>query len=686
MTVVEEDYNVDRGHIGIISPSSRQGQYLEEKRMSQMLTNIKRVVEADVSSRVTQMDALNEAITNSIHANATQITCRLRGSKDALKSDDIELFAQKVVEIEVEDNGDGFNKPNYDSFCEYRSGYKAELGCKGVGRFVFLKLFDNVRYTSYLAELNKKMEFSFSVDFNIDDVHEEDTEVTENRTVLRLSGVTAKYFNRDRSIDRRLDLCLQEIKDSVLVHLIPTLFLYKQKGVNIDIEFCDADTDSVVTITEADIPDFEKVNFSVMGADGEEYDFTLYYKLMDGTGTLHAFHCANKRTVCEFSENDLRISLPNDQTAYFLLESDYFDSRVNNERNAFSIYPVRTTMFDALSWEMINTGVKRAISRIVLDQIPDAVNMNQDKLVEIQLERPYLVEYIQPEDLDIAGFIDKGHIIKKAKKRFDDAKENLISHAGRSDYSDFDLQDAIQITQNELVSYIQDRVLVIERLRVMMEKKEQAERIIHNLFMERYTEDNYYCVGRNNLWLLDDRFTNYCYAASEKRINEILGKMELGEGVTIGEDRPDLALFFSHDPADKSALKSVLIELKAFKDAGKSDRKKFEGVQQLIDYISEFKKKEGIKEIWAFLVTDVDDKFEHRLLVNEFTPMFSTGRAIYYRYYEPLNAFIYVFGVQTLVSDAEARNKVFIDIVNSTSRLKRFVLLKSVTNAGGRTS
>ena len=162
--------------------------------MSNMLTNIKRVVEEDVSSRVTQMHALNEAITNAIHANATQITCRLRGSKDVLKSDDMELFAQKVDEIEVEDNGDGFNSQNYDSFCEYRSGYKVELGCRGVGRFVFLKLFDNVKYTSCIAGLHKKREFYFSVDFNSDDVREEDAIVTECKTVLRLSGVTAKYF------------------------------------------------------------------------------------------------------------------------------------------------------------------------------------------------------------------------------------------------------------------------------------------------------------------------------------------------------------------------------------------------------------------------------------------------------------------------------------------------------------
>jgi hypothetical protein len=45
--------------------------------MSEMLTVIKRIVKEDISSRTTRKDVLYEAITNSIHAGASRVICRL---------------------------------------------------------------------------------------------------------------------------------------------------------------------------------------------------------------------------------------------------------------------------------------------------------------------------------------------------------------------------------------------------------------------------------------------------------------------------------------------------------------------------------------------------------------------------------------------------------------------------------
>jgi hypothetical protein len=109
----------------------------------------------------------------------------------------------------------------------------------------------------------------------------------------------------------------------------------------------------------------------------------------------------------------------------------------------------------------------------------------------------------------MAGFLDKRAIIEKAKKRFDIAKEKVLTNASKEEFSDEELYEAIQLTQNELVSYINDRVIVIEKLKNLVDKSERIESIIHNLFMEKYTKDDYFSVGKNNLWLLDDRFTTF---------------------------------------------------------------------------------------------------------------------------------------------------------------------------------
>jgi hypothetical protein len=221
--------------------------------------------------------------------------------------------------------------------------------------------------------------------------------------------------------------------------------------------------------------------------------------------------------------------------------------------------------------------------------------------------------------------------------------------------------------------WLNHTVFIVEQLKTMLKNKEESEKVIHNLFMEKYTDDNYFNIGKNNLWLLDDRFTSYSYAASDKRIKEVLHAVNLDAGTESDGDKPDIALFFSQDPVNKTGLKSVLIELKSFDNGPKADRDKYAGVQQLIDYIVAFQTKEDIKEIWAFLVTDVDDKFAARLKRNKYTPLFSTERPIYHQYYDDMKASIYVIGAKTLILDAEARNRVFIEIINKNNRLNSFL-------------
>jgi len=645
--------------------------------MSQMLTNIKRVVEEEVGNRTSQMTVLFEAITNAIHAKATHIVCRLTSKQGLLESEEEELVEKRVDDIEIEDNGDGFGDANYKSFCEYRTAYKqSEFGCKGVGRFVFLKVFNKASYASLLADGQEKKTFTFSFDFDSENVECEDCEVSENRTVLSLSGVRSRYFDASKHLDRRIEMDLNAIKKKVLLHLIPTLFFYKTKGSNVVVEFVDTETNDTVSITSDDIPEFEEDIFEIPISKDASTSFVLYHKISKGDGGLHAFHCANKRTVCDFSDKDLKIFLPNGFSGYMLLESEYLDEHADNERNDFDIFPIKTDLYSKLSWKDINAYLKSVISPIIAQNIPASNEINRTKLKDIQQERPYLVNYIEEEDLDIVGFVDKKQIIDKAKKRFDTAKDKLIAHAGKDEYTDGELQDAIQLAQNELVAYIQDRVLIIERLKTMLNDKERSEKVIHNLFMEKYTDDDYFSIGKNNLWLLDDRFTSYSYAASDKRIKEVLESIDMETGTESDGDRPDLALFFSHDPVNKKGLKAVLVELKSFADGAKSDRDKYAGVQQLIDYIVAFQSKEQIKETWAFLVTDIDDKFGKRLIRNQYTPLFSTDRPVYHQYYDKMKTSIYVVGAKTLILDAEARNKVFIDIINKNSKLSELLYQK----------
>lgn len=138
--------------------------------MSKMLAVISRIVSEDISIRVTQYDVLFEAIINAIHAKASKIVCRLNSSDNPMKENGLEIINKKVDTITISDNGEGLNNDNYNSFCKYRTEYKKELGCKGVGRFVFLKVYENAHYKSELKNEQEERTFKFHLDFETDDI------------------------------------------------------------------------------------------------------------------------------------------------------------------------------------------------------------------------------------------------------------------------------------------------------------------------------------------------------------------------------------------------------------------------------------------------------------------------------------------------------------------------------------
>lgn len=644
--------------------------------MSQMLAEISRIVTEDISNRVTQYDVLFEAITNSIHANASSIKCYLNSHDSQLADDIKEIGSIRVDTIRIIDNGDGLTDENYKSFSKYRTEFKKALGCKGVGRFVFLKVYDSAIFTSKIKDIQQQRTIKFDFNFDTENLKKEHLKVLENETEIVLSKLTKQYYDgqNDKKQDRRIELDLHSIREKVLMNLIPTLFFYKQNGKKITIDFVDEFHNLSVQIKPEDIPSFLKKPFEVKNSDGNVFKFLLNYKIEKTNGSLYAYYCANNRTVCEFEDKDFKISMPYGYSGFMLLESEYFNHRVNNERNDFDIYPIKTDIFSTLSWEIINTELKKHFSELVKEGVPETKKINTQKIQQIQEERPYLVQYIEEEDIEMAGFLDKKAIIEKAKKRFDNAKEKVLMNAGKKDYSDEELNEAIQLAQNELVSYINDRVIVIERLKSLVDKSERVESVIHNLFMQMQTSDDYYSVGKNNLWLLDDRYTTYSYAASDNRIREVLKGIDEENGDTqILDDRPDLSLFFSHNPNKSGRLKSVLIEIKPFDYASKPDRKKFAGIQQLIDYVKAFKEKEKIEEVSAYLITEVDSKLDERLSDNDFTKLFSVENPIYHRFYQGAGISIFVISASTLIKDAEARNKVFLDIIKKQTKLNGLI-------------
>jgi hypothetical protein len=115
-----------------------------------------RVENLKLNSRRDVLQPIFEAVSNSLQSIAAT------GRRDGLVR--IELFRRsiqgepllseadrdnpdrslpEITSVRIADNGHGFTKENYDSFLTLDSRAKTALGGKGVGRLVWLKMFED---------------------------------------------------------------------------------------------------------------------------------------------------------------------------------------------------------------------------------------------------------------------------------------------------------------------------------------------------------------------------------------------------------------------------------------------------------------------------------------------------------------------------------------------------------------
>lgn len=97
----------------------------------------------------------------------------------------------------VTDNGNGFNKRNYTSFLEAYSQLKVTKGCKGIGRFLWLKAFDNVDIKSTYLEEEQWHCRTFKFSVNGIAPEQNDLIIAQNtaacETIVSLNGFKVQY-------------------------------------------------------------------------------------------------------------------------------------------------------------------------------------------------------------------------------------------------------------------------------------------------------------------------------------------------------------------------------------------------------------------------------------------------------------------------------------------------------------
>ncbi len=650
-------------------------------------------VKVEISSILNQLkqnisfyQPMLEAIVNSLEAKASNIDIFINTTKQKTLLDNIERVT--VCGYTITDNGVGFNKENRNSFTNYLSSYKQKLGCKGIGRFTWLKIFEKITVNSYTGSESVSFDFDKNFSENAFIIQEDNTSA---RTTIKFDNVLLKYYERFTTLksldaDESLIVNINEIRQLIFDYLSVKLFLLNKKEVEFNIKISIGN--NTVSITNNDVINLSQKDFSLFatlneGRNGVKYDFSLYYSFEHNLKAEQKhYYCAHERTVKPFTKSCNIGILPDKASSFMLLTSDYFDERISDERNqfTFNIADNNKTTDNPIPGSIINEKLKQVVNEILLEQYPTLVNDNEKIIEECSYEYPYLAKYIKE---DLTPIKIKEDVVKTAKKKFEDEKERV-----KNDFSKLLKEGNIKedvflshvekindISARELAQYFLYREQIIEALNRLDNENNTCEADLHNLFMkmgrislENETNNTKY---DSNLWLLDDKFMSYFGAFSDKQIKIIKDKI-LKEYKQDEDDKkePDLTIFYSDVNEKQKDL--IVVEFKPL--SAKSLEKGvalYEIQRNLGIIVSSF---DDIRNIYGYIITKIDDEFCRALEYQDLTKLFSNGRTpMFYKYNNKLknksgnnvDAHIYILSAEMICSDAAARNKLFLDIIRN---------------------
>lgn len=618
-------------------------------------------------NKINFLQPMVEAISNSLEAGAKNVKVKLYIDKTKT------LFGTEVNKIfayDVEDDGEGFTKRNIDSFLTYMSEYKINLGCKGVGRITWLKVFSSVNIESYANR--KRISFIFDENFSENSLKIQDSNCIKTGTIVKFSGVRKQFFEEGK-IDLRVDGDLNLIRHYIEEHLLIKLSLLKSQSINFNIVLSGDNGEYAKPICNDSLKALSVQKFIVTDCNNRDVVFFIYYSFFNSVGKQKksAYYCANGRTVTPISDKVSFTNLPGNKSSILLVTSDFFDEHVNDERNEFDIPQSGNRLDCNLTWEQINFNLQCEIDNILIKEFPNLEKDNDRNVSELIEEFPYLAKYIRE---DTSKIKNKEKILNSSKKKYEQEKERISKRFKElldkneldSDAFDSSIEDITDMSARELAEYIVYRQQIILALHRLNVSKEKSEKKIHNLFMKMKTESfkDTHETYDHNLWLFDDKFMTYIYAASDVAIEKY--KKALDEvNVYNSKYRPDLAVFFSGTDTD-NGRDAIVIEFKACGASIDEKSKSFweinRNAQAIRDSI------ENINRIWCYTITSFDDIFKKNIKAQDFIQLFTNGERneIYYRYYREINAHCCYVSLDALLADAESRNNIFLDIIKKT--------------------
>lgn len=596
-----------------------------------------------------------EAVANALDAGARKINIYI--SLESYKH-------PNTLEIEIEDNGDGFNDYNFRKFSSLLS--KTDKNHKGLGRLVYLHYFNNVEISS-IYDKNKKRTFNFNKNFNGE--YEETTLNNEQDNYSRLKF--SSFANKDlKSYD---NVRSSSIKKILLKHFMPRFFAMKQ--INEDFEII-IETDvteenrdkhfysDIQTIKLDDLPDLEEKIISDTHIDLFNESFTILYSLKDSYDEkISTSICVDNRAIdFPILKNE---TIPGNISGVFLLISEFFNSKSDDSRQELKI--------ENYEKKIIEKMFLKAISEILNEKYPAIKDENEKMSKKLTNRYPHLEGYFSS---NYVALIDENKSLDEAKNKFFKEQKEIL---GANKITDSIYELSLNHATRTLTEYILYRNIIIDKLQKTTGENKEAT--IHNLIVpmkntlsaKNFIQDLY----NNNAWILDDKYMSYQHILSDQNINELISQISDDKELQFDDLRPDIAFVFSENiDTANHPVDVVIVELKKKQLDYLDNMRVIEQLKQRARRLLGFYPNK-IQRMYFFGIVEFDDELRVEL-DDGWTPLFSNGESYYkttsmsamdknnklFGEKKPVSFTLMSF--DALCKDAKARNETFLKILRES--------------------
>lgn len=645
------------------------------------------------------LQPLFEAIVNSIqHIQELElkngkidITVFRDESQTSLIDQDIDT--RPITGFRITDNGSGFNKDNYDAFCESDTTHKT--GARGIGRLLWLKAFEAVKVESVYQQNGgrRKRRFDFRLSDTGVEKHIDDATNDERETTVELLQYKTEFGT---NCPKSLDL----IGDKIIEHCL--IYFLAKDCPRIAIK----DTKSRCILNEQYEKNVkgksETIPFKVVGRDFNLISLRLY--LSDEKKDT-AYFCADDRAVISIDLGkripNLRATLLDEQGKKFkvaaYISSAFLNESVNAERTNFHIdkdKDIDGIFADSiLTFEKIEAATVAQIQKhlepylkpIVEDKLTRITRYVREKAPEyrsIVRNRSELLEKIQPglsdDKLDLELHKLKYQVGAELKEQAREIlSQNLKDVKNIPEYFESYnkyIEEISDVSRDSLAEYVIHRKSILSLLDKSLglrgDGKYEQEDVIHRIIYPKGVTSDDIDPDNQNLWIIDERLSFHTFLASDKAISsyDVIS--------SSSQKEPDLAIFNKAIAyvGSKAPISSVVIvELKRpmRKQYGDNDEEK-NPVLQVLDYIKKIRNSEAIDmegrqinvsknaQFYAYIIADLTPRLRGILDNFNFT---ETPDGMGY-FLPHKSGYIEAIDYEKLITDAKKRNRVLFERLN----------------------